>query len=65
MRDDAKLPTKLSPDGLLIGYSLEADKHRPVMGFQFGEAIEDEDGAGTLIDDCCAACGCCLSRGCS
>ena len=43
MRDDAKLPTKLSPDGLLIGYSLEADKHRPVMGFQFGEAIEDED----------------------
>lgn len=43
MRDDAKLPAKLSPDGLLIGYSLEADKHRPVMGFQFGEAIEDED----------------------
>lgn len=43
MTDDPKLPTKLSPDGLLIGYSLEDEQHRPVMGFQFGEAIEDEE----------------------
>lgn len=50
MRDDAKLPTKLSPDGLLIGYSLEADKHRPVMGFQFGEAIEDEDRDDNMLE---------------
>ena len=38
-----RLPTKLSPKGLLIGYSLDDEQHRPVMGFQFGEAIEDED----------------------
>ena len=38
-----KLPSKLSSDGLLIGYSLEHEQHRPVMGFQFGDAIEDED----------------------
>ena len=43
MTEPAKLPTKLSPDGLLIGYSLEDEQHRPVMGFRFGEAIEDED----------------------
>lgn len=38
-----KLPTKLSPNGLLIGYSLDEEQHRPVMGFEFGDAIEDED----------------------
>ena len=38
-----KLPSKLSSDGLLIGYSLDEEQHRPVMGFRFGEAIEDED----------------------
>ena len=43
MNEAPKLPSRLSPDGLLIGYSLDADRHRPVMGFQFGDAIEDED----------------------
>ena len=41
--DGPTLPAKLAPDGLLIGYSLEEEAHRPVMGFRFGEAVEDEN----------------------
>lgn len=40
-----KLPSKLSPDGLLVGYSLEEEAHKPVMGFRFGDAVEDDDRA--------------------
>ena len=36
-----RLPAKLASDGLLIGYSLEEDAHKPVMGFRFGDAVED------------------------
>ncbi|MEC7743596.1 MAG: type IV secretory system conjugative DNA transfer family protein [Pseudomonadota bacterium] len=50
MRDEAKLPTRLSPDGLLIGYSLDEERHRPVMGFEFGDAIEDEDPDNELLE---------------
>lgn len=44
------LPAKLAPDGLLIGYSLEEESHRPVMGFRFGEAVEDEDATDDMLE---------------
>lgn len=43
--DVPNLPAKLSPDGLLIGYSLEEERHKPLMGFRFGDAVEDERAA--------------------
>ena len=52
MADDGGhvLPSKLSPDGLLIGYSLDEELHRPIMGFQFGDAIEDEDADDGMLE---------------
>lgn len=47
---EPKLPSKLSPDGLLIGYSLEEDAHKPVMGFRFGDAVEDDDPDDDLLE---------------
>lgn len=49
-KSEPTLPSKLSPDGLLIGYSLDEAAHRPVMGFQFGEAVEDEDADGGMLE---------------
>ena len=46
----ARLPTRLESDGLLIGYSLEEERHRPVMGFRFGDAVEDEDAGSDLLE---------------
>lgn len=46
----AHLPTKLTGDGILIGYSLEEDRHKPVMGFRFGDAAEDDDDAGDMLE---------------
>ena len=45
-----RLPAKLSPDGLLIGYSLEEEEHKPVMGFRFGDAVEDEEPGDDLLE---------------
>lgn len=50
MREAANLPTKLSSDGLLIGYSLDEARHRPIMGFEFGDAIEDDDPDNELLE---------------
>ena len=38
---DLKLPDSVPEDGLLVGYSLEHERHRPVVGFAFGN--EDEN----------------------
>ena len=48
--DGSRLPAKLARDGLLIGYSLEEERHKPVMGFRFGDAIEDDDAGGDVLE---------------
>ena len=53
MLDAKPLPTRLSKDGLLIGYSLEDEEHRPVMGFRFGEAVEDDDPDDDMLNRSC------------
>ena len=45
-----RLPAKLAPDGLLIGYSLEEERHKPVMGFRFGDAVEDDEPDDGLLE---------------
>jgi type IV secretion system protein VirD4 len=50
MIDPPGLPRKLASDGLLIGYSLETERHKPVMGFRFGDAVKDEDAADQLLE---------------
>ena len=49
-KDPPSLPSKLADDGLLIGYSLEEEQHKPVMGFRFGDAIEDQEGGQELLE---------------
>ena len=44
MTTPPRLPHRIDPQGLLVGYSLEEEKHKPVMGFAFREAVEDDDG---------------------
>ena len=48
--DKANLPAKLARDGLLIGYSLEEEEHKPVIGFRFGDAVEDDDPGRDLLE---------------
>ena len=38
MTTSPRLPHRIDPNGLLVGYSLEEEAHKPVMGFRFGEA---------------------------
>ena len=42
MTTSPRLPHRIDPNGLLVGYSLEEEEHKPVMGFAFREAVEDE-----------------------
>lgn len=40
-RHTVQLPHDIGGDGLLIGYSLEEEHHKPIMGFRFGDAVND------------------------
>lgn len=40
---ELKLPEAIAGNGLLVGYSLEHERHRPVIGFAFGNESENAE----------------------
>ncbi len=44
IKNEPQLPRQIGGDGLLIGYSLEEEEHRPLIGFDFTRSDVDEDG---------------------
>lgn len=43
MHDNKQPASRLNENGLLIDYPLEDEQHSPVIGSQFGDAVEDDD----------------------